>query len=438
MPYYMSPVDMSFLLEQKYLQIGIGYTILIFELIFVFLFVYKRFRIPLLVLGVILHLGILISLNIYPFGLGMLIHYLLLVPLAWWSRISEILRRSVPKLVVFYDEQCLLCNRTVICLAHFDLLKRVQYLGLQEHAREHAALNNIAEATLLKDLYALDHKGQIYSGLATYIQIFRRMGYLAPVAYLLQIPGLNHLAGLVYRRIADKRVRLTCDTDCPPSSPGDTRWTTASSSDQRRQLKIEAYRWARVFIIVVGLQLNCTVHYGILEPLTKGSTHSEPAMVLKLFSDVVILFSHTFAGITPHSLYVHQFDDYNHIFAFSYRDKEGREQWLPFVNQEGRLISPNWGRVQSMWANISVTGHIDTARFTRAVGRITAYWSIKSGLDLGDATLTLKMKQVQAPSSWVPNLRQDNLAGEWQDVGQVIWKDRIMRLEIHGIHLETL
>jgi predicted DCC family thiol-disulfide oxidoreductase YuxK len=351
---------------------------------------------------------------------------------------ADRLRVHTPRLRIYYDQDCPLCNRTVIVLAHFDVLQRVEFLALQKHAQQEPALSQIPEDLLLRDLYALDQHARLYNGLDTYIQISQHMGYLAPVAWVLRLPGIHQLAGRIYRRIADSRVRMVCDTDCPTIDAGKASTATAASSESRRWLRLHTTRWSRVLILVLGLQLNCTVHYGIVEPLTHTSAKSATDNPIKLFSDMVILISHTFAGITPHSLYVHQFEDYNHIFAFTYHDKEGHEQWLPFVNREGRLVSPNWGRVQSMWANISVTGHINIPRFTRAVEKITAFWATKAGLNLDDATLNLMMKPVQVPTSWVPHLRRENLSGNWQEIGKVQWKDRVMHLEIPHLRLDTL
>ncbi|MEY4718004.1 MAG: hypothetical protein RL563_622, partial [Pseudomonadota bacterium] len=125
MPYYMSALDLSWLLNIEFFQQCIGYTILIFQFTFPFLF-HKRLLRPLYFLvGIGLHLGITLSLNIYPFGLGMLIFYALVMPLAWYRAIGRLFERRKPVLTVFFDQQCPLCNRTVLVLNHFDVIKGV-------------------------------------------------------------------------------------------------------------------------------------------------------------------------------------------------------------------------------------------------------------------------------------------------------------------------
>ncbi|MBF4985473.1 hypothetical protein FNJ87_14430 [Nonlabens mediterrranea] len=58
-----------------------------FEIVFPFLFWLKRFRLPLLIIGLGLHLGILFSYPIPLFALAMINVYLLLVPISFWIKI---------------------------------------------------------------------------------------------------------------------------------------------------------------------------------------------------------------------------------------------------------------------------------------------------------------------------------------------------------------
>jgi hypothetical protein len=81
----------------------------------------RNFRPLFLLVGAVLHAGITITFNIYPFGLGMLSMYVLMVPFSWWQNIANCLVYEEPKLTVYYDGDCPLCNRTVIILHHLDV-----------------------------------------------------------------------------------------------------------------------------------------------------------------------------------------------------------------------------------------------------------------------------------------------------------------------------
>ena len=204
-PYYVSAIDMSFLLNNELLQKTIGYTVLVFQFTFLFFFSNRRLRIAYLLVGLALHLGITLSLNIYPFGMGMLIFYTLLVPFSCWRAMGKLLTAKHPSLTVFFDQHCPLCNRTVLILNHFDLFNCIDFKSAQEHAPYYPEMAAISPETLLTDLYALDSANQIYSGVNTYIQIFLKMRYLYPLGIILRLPGIHSLAEKKYRSIADSR-----------------------------------------------------------------------------------------------------------------------------------------------------------------------------------------------------------------------------------------
>jgi len=444
MPYYMSAIDMTPLLNIKPLEMFIGYTIIAFQFLFLFLFWFRPFRVPLLLTGALFHTGIVLSLNIYPFGFAMLVHYFLLVPLGWWANLKKTFQFEQPKLTVFYDQQCPLCNRTVIVIQHFDILKAIDFKGLQTYAKEYRDLDSIPESRLLKDLYALDGERRLYSGLDTYIRILIAMGYAAPAGWFMRLPGIYHWGNRIYRGIADRRERVVCDETCavpsaslplPYEEHPLAKWFQRYAATGRQQTQ----RIAKFLVVVLVLQLNSTVHYGILYRCGEACDIGAAGQVADRLSNTVINFSHAFLGITPHALYMHDhFAGYNHIIAITYRDQAGREQWLPFVNEEGRLVAPNWGRVQSMWANVAVTSHMHPERLSKFLKKITAFWGIELGLDLTNAEFVVKMKEVRVPMDWEEDLRHKNAAQPWRDIGKAIWRRGSFRVELPNLDVETL
>ena len=124
--------------------------------------------------------------------MGMLVFYTLLVPFSWWRAIGKLLTAKQPSLTVFFDQQCPLCNRTVLILNHFDIFNCIDFKSAQDHAAHYPALAAINPETLLLDLYALDSANRIYSGVNTYIQIFLKMRYLYPIGIILSLPGIHY------------------------------------------------------------------------------------------------------------------------------------------------------------------------------------------------------------------------------------------------------
>ena len=327
MPYYVSAFDVSYWLNIKPLQQILGYTIIGFQFSFPFLCFHRFFRLPLLTIGCAFHLGITLVLNIYPFGLAMLVHYLLLVPFSCWR----------------------------------GLAKRKQLnLSVQQ-----------------SDLPDSTHSSNCF------------------------VQNWN-------RRVA-KFI-----------------WAGSTRSKARSIL---------LFLgLIAILQVNSTIRYGVLHRLDYPGSP-----IYRNISDFFLLGSHIFFGISPHALYLKDhFDEYNHIFAITYIDDQGQEQWLPFVNREGRLLAPNWGRVQSMWANVAVTGHIKRQHLEAGLRKVTAFWGTKMGIDLENAEFDLLMKTIEVPVEWENNLRQHNFQQPWQKIGKLIWKKGKFNLDVGNLNIEHL
>jgi len=428
-PYYVSAIDMSSLLNNTLLQNILGYTILIFQFTFIFFFTQRRLRIIYLLVGLGLHLGITLSFNIYPFGLGMLSFYTLLVPFKWWRCIGRLITVKQPSLTVFYDQLCPLCNRTVLILNHFDLFSCIDFKSAQEHAAHYPALASINNETLLTDLYALDHTNRIYSGVDTYARIFIKMRYLFPIGIILNLPGIHQFALKKYRSIADTRNRIPCSSACPIPQvlPDTTLYHQFFEGVAAQKPQAFSRKLSKILLALLVLQLNSSIHYGLIYRLNADN----PQNPISQASNAVLMISQTFLGITPHALYLHDhFAGYDHILAITYTDQDGAERWLPFVNEQGRLLAPNWGRVHSMWANIAVTPNIDNKRLHKFIMKVTAFWGQKIGLNLDNVVFNIKLKKISAPSYWVEDQLHKNFTSPWTTIGTAKWTDNRISFDL--------
>jgi predicted DCC family thiol-disulfide oxidoreductase YuxK len=426
-PYYVSALDMSALLNIELLQKTIGYTIMVFQLTFVFFFAHRRLRVVYLLIGMALHLGIVLTLNIYPFGIGMLVCYVLLVPFRFWRSIAKRFVAKQPVLTVFYDQQCPLCNRTVLTLNHFDIFECIDFKPAQEHANKYPALSAIGMDILLTDLYALDVNNRIYSGVATYRQILLKMRYMAIFGVFLGMPGIRQWAEQKYRAIADSRQRINCGVECPVGLPLQDKTLYHQIFEQYAQKKPKALsrKLTKIVLALLVLQLNSTIHYGLVYRLPIDYEKFAISQPISQASNALLMVSATFFGITPHALYLHDhFAGYDRILAITYIDQHGIERWLPLVNEQGRLLAPNWGRVHSMWANIAVTPTINNVRLRKFIMKVTAFWGYQIGLNLENVVFNIKMKKIAAPTQWVPDQLHKNFATEWVTVGNAHWSGK--------------
>jgi predicted DCC family thiol-disulfide oxidoreductase YuxK len=406
---------------------------LVFQFSFIFFFSKRHLRSIYLIVGLGLHLGITLSLNIYPFGMGMLIFYVLLVPFSWWRALGQLITAKKPTLTVFFDQQCPLCNRTVLILNHFDIFKCIDFKSAQAYASHYPAMSAVTSESLLLDLYALDANNRIYSGVDTYSQILKKMGYLYPIGLFLSLPVIHFLAVKKYRSIADSRNRITCSSDCVVSnSLQDNTWYhRVFECFAIKKPKAFSRKLTRILLAIIVLQLNSTIHYGLIYRLDLGLKSNPISALISEASNALIMVSLTFLGITPHALYLHDhFAGYDHILAITYTDKNGIEQWLPFVNEQGRLLAPNWGRVHSMWANIAITPTINNVRLQKFIMKVTAFWGHKINLNLDDTVFHIQLKKIEAPFYWVPDQLHKNFLAPWVTIGSVNWRANVISFDL--------
>jgi predicted DCC family thiol-disulfide oxidoreductase YuxK len=356
------------------------------------------------------------------------------MPFSWYRKVATFMTARSPTLTVLYDERCPLCCRTILTLNHFDLFKTVDFKGAQSNAGQYSALNKIAPEVLLKDLYALDHNNNLYSGVDTYAQILIKMRYLAAIGYLLRLPGIYQLACHYYRKIADSRTRISCTEHCvvtEQNSKNTSLYESIFEIETTQQVKRNIHKISKILVLIFLLQVNSSVHYGLFYRLNLLNTSSPISNNLSSISNSIILFSTSFLGITPHALYLHDhFEGYNHLIAITYQNEQGDETWLPFITPEGKMESPNWGRVHSMWANIAVTPKINHQRLEKFIMKTTAFWGIKSGLDLNKTTFIIKLKKISSPTHWQKDLLKSNLSGVWGNIGEAKWHNNTVHFNL--------
>ena len=428
-PYYISAIDLSWLLNIKAFQMLIGYSILVFQFAFIFLIFYRWGRIALLLVGAALHIGITLSLNIYPFGLGMLICYVLLVPFSWWRNLAKILTCKSPSLYFYYNTDSPMANRTAIIIQHFDIFNTIDITPRQNQ-------NTIdTQKNLSPEFSTVDGYGQIHTDFNAWIRLLINMRYSAILGWILLTPGIHHLANKKYLAALAQKHRTFSQAKVPedqtkkldPTSLYDKLFVVYA----QRKPKQFIHYLSKTLILIFLLQLNSTLHYGIIYRVKENLNFGGLFTPLATASNSILVLTHTFIGITPHALYLHDhFEGYDQILAITYLDGNGHEQWLPFVNQDGRLLAPNWGRVQSMWANVAVTANIETHRLAKFIKKITAFWGTKVGLNLNQATFNIKLKEISTPFTWEYDLRKHNLQGQWRNIGTAQWHKNRFSFEI--------
>lgn len=121
---------------------------------------------------------------------------------------------------VYYDDGCSFCKRAMRIARRLDIFHRLRFLPVSAQLGKAGPLLHIPAQDLLYDIHGIDDKGRIKRGIAVYQSALRAMIWLAPLGWLLMIPGISHLGVAIYRRIADNRYGSSCAVDPEEISRG--------------------------------------------------------------------------------------------------------------------------------------------------------------------------------------------------------------------------
>jgi predicted DCC family thiol-disulfide oxidoreductase YuxK len=433
----VAQINSSFLLNQEWLVKSLGYITLIFELTFIFLFWFKKFRIPLFIIGCGLHIGILVEFPIPFFALGFMTVYLLLIPVSFWKKFSLPIKSS-PVLFFYYDIECPLCIRTKTIIEYFDIRKKIRFLSIQQYAMQQPALANKTENLLLSDIHSVDAKGKVYSGIDTYIQVMNTFLLLKPLSWIMRCPGIYQMGEKTYNFIARNRTTERCTEDncgytlpSPPKSDSEIKISeNLTLDDLNRQLMLCCIAMLTIF------QLNTSYNSPIINRLRTQSgweTTTTAAMLGKL-SLTCMEFSKSLFGITSHGLFVDKhFEDYDHIIAITYQLTDGSTIFLPIINEDGGpaayLCGPTWAK----WTYRVNAPQLDTAKLLEGIRDFTAFWAHKSKISLTNARFEILVKKIAIPKGWEANFLEKQIKKPWTNVGEVKWEDNKFEVVRLGI-----
>jgi predicted DCC family thiol-disulfide oxidoreductase YuxK len=421
--------NLTFLLNQKYLMIFLGYFTLFFETIFLFIFFRKKWRIFTFIIGFILHVGILILWPIPLFALTNIILYLLLLPVSFWKNFFSCKKES-NSLIFYYDSECPLCIRTKIVITHLDWFNKIGFKTVQFDAKDDFKLKGINYQDLLNDIYSVNIKGNVFSGVDTYIQVMKRIFFLYPIALFLKLPGIYQFSKRVYNYMALNRNTERCtEENCgynPPIIQDDNKIKILKNFtvlDLRLTLLkyiLVAFFFLQLFMIYDSPLINQGK-----EIVSFNNTKVDK--FLTLWFARIRVPTKVLLGITPHNVFVDpHYIGYSHIIAIIYLDKNGKEIWLPIIDKNGQPSYYNYG---TNWRKMSFSTNgpnISPNSLNSGVRDYTAFWAKKQNLDLTKAKFLIKVKKIDSLKnwSWEKDFLNRQIAKPWIDGGFIEWKDK--------------
>lgn len=429
--------DATSILNLKWLSIFLGYLTLAFELIFLFTFYRKKWRVPLLIIGIGLHVGIFLVYPIPWFGLGMICLYLLMIPFNFWWCIGRKIKLKNPRITVFYDEECPLCCRTKIIVSSIDFLNAVRFEGLQSSGFENKALKDIDRNDLLLNIYSLTPSGKIYKGIDTYRKIFLNIPVLLLPGLSLFIPGIYHAGRYFYNRIATNRYVERCTEENCGYTPPPVPKVNSDLIKVARNLTLGQLKTRSIYIglaILFLLQLNVTYNSQLINDLKSKISFKDSVAekIIQKFSYPIGKFSKRFLGITPHDVFTDgHFDGYNHIIGIQAEDKNtGELLWLPIIRESGHVGRYLYSFVWAKWSFRVNSPEVNQEVLENGIRDFTAFWSKKNNRHPEEFVFHVLVKKIDTPVKWEKDFLKKQKAKPWMDVGTAEWKENIFEINI--------
>lgn len=431
---YVSLSNNQWLLNQKYLMLFLGYFTIVFETVYLILFWSKKWRVPLMLVGIGLHIAIYFEYPIPWFGLGVSAIYLLMVPAKWWTKAFELIRRKRPVLRFFYDAECPLCKRTVLVLSHLDLTNSIEYIEVQNHYQQDAQLKAIPLEELLTDVFSIDGKGKISKGVDTYRKVFFAVPYLIPLGILISIPGLSHLAKFVYRVVSRDRIVERCsEENChipqlfPPPDWNNMKITQRFSV---RKLKIAGITAGLLFFFI--LQLNSTFLSPPFRFLKERYIYPRFSFAKRINSGFknIMYFSKYVFGITPHPLFLDaHFNNYTRITSIVRVREDGSEDWLPIITKEGRPGKYLCGFTWRFWTFEVNNRDPYSMKLENGIMRLTNFYLHDNLLSTDHADFKIMVKVIRCTKKWEKDYLKEQLETPWHLAGRATWRNGVFDLD---------
>jgi len=433
----MAQFNLSYILNIEYLMYFLGFLTLTIEFFFIFLFFRKRFRIPIFIIGTLLHIGILIAFPIPWFALTVVSVYFLIVPISFWEKFFSV-KKKTHTFNFYYDTECPLCIRTKIVISHLDWFNKIGFKTVQFDAQDQEKLKKIDRDVLLNDIHSVNKKGEVYKGVDTYLQVFKRIFYLYPLYLILNIPGLYHLAKKIYAYVAKNRDTERCTEDnCGYNPP------SIVNVDEIKILQNYTIHNLK-FDFLKTLIYTFTIFQSLLilnSPLinkfrdSTGLTNKYIDKTIQAVSHRISLVTKPLFGITAHNVFIDKFhyEGYNHIIAIAYLETNGNELWLPLIDKNGQPSYYNYG---TNWRKMSFSTNspnIKTNELNSGIRDFTAFWAHKNNIDLNDATFLIKVKKIEGTDKWEKDYLTKLIANPWINGGRVVWKDKFFYSKIKDI-----
>lgn len=422
--------DTSWLMNQKGIVIFLGYFVMIFEFVFIGLMWFKKFRVPLFIVGVIFHVGIWIEFPIPVFAAAFIAIYTLLIPEKWWHCLRNLIKIHKRTYKFYYDKECPLCLNVIIFIRHIDVFGCVDCLPVQDYFKSESAFADKTIDEVLTDIHGVDSKGDIYKGYSAYSQLMIKLRYPFMLGLLMLIPGVSSIGKMIYAKVARNRITERCTAE----SCGIPEQITFPSEERSyffkgwNKLNLSKVVWA--FILTFFIMGQSIVSY--FSPYPQKVIHAVNLNATKVNVLADIMYDNaarplrTYLGICHHNMFMDShFKNYNTVVSIAYVDQTGTSFLVPVVDKNGMPAEYIRG---STWVNFTfrVWGpKVNVSTFEKGILPYLKFYLRENSLSGKEGKFIFNVKKIAVPSKWENNFLKSQMSEPWTKVGEMNFKEGV-------------
>lgn len=398
----------------EWLVKSMGYLVIVFETLFIFLIWFKPFRIPLLVIGMGLHLGILVEFPIPWFALAACGVYLLMVPV-WVWKLFDVKPSSNPFLV-YYDDNYLVYNRLAVIVKSFDAFNRIEFRAKSTFS------GNWDNKITQSGFFGLNQNSELKSSFDLLSAIFKNLVWTYPLFIVLKIPGLS----IVFARLFEfASSRLDRSEQVDSELKIETKRNSNFLFKGWNKVGFTKAAWISLFVIHVYLQFMVSLTSALPVQFYKdtGFIKSEYFKYIKQLSAKHGGVGLAFFGITHHPVFMDfHFQGYNHVFKVAFENADGSETTLPLINEKGM---PDKYVRGAFWVNYTFhtsNQHFTWDRYLSGTTRYARFWLQTKGISV-DTPRKFKVyvSRMEVPNDWeIDFLHKSIKALNWQPAAEIV------------------
>lgn len=429
--------DTSVILNQERIIKFLGYFVIVFEALFIFLFWFRKLRVPLFLIGFFFHVGILITYPIPWFALTVIGAYLLLIPQEFWLLIGKMIKSKSQSYSFYYDEGCPLSNKIVVLIKHLDVFNKINCFTVQQYGSQALSFKNIQGIDLVGNVYGVDKKGRVYIGYNCFVGLLKRLIYTYPLGLLLSLPVISFLGKKCYVYIAENLLTERCEIkNC--STPV---FLVPVSENQDvlikgwNRLNLSKLSWKFIVLVLLLAQVQ-TIYYSpfVQKNFPMGQSLNK---VTDIFHDNTKSFFRHYLGITSHNVFLYQhFKGFNHLFKITYI-KNNKEVLVPLYDDNGQPSKYTSGII---WRNLSfnvVTPVVHKEQLESGLKPYLLFFKDDNKIKSSELDFKIYVKEIEVTDHWQKDFLRKQMMKPWVLIGEYklnnnkgvfIWTDKMKKI----------